>query len=153
MELKYLERIIAKANKVMGKEVAAPLTTKKRKGLKDSSFCGPGRSFPVNDCAHYTAALRLLNRSKFSKSTKDKIRACINSKGKSLKCGGAKKAAAYVKEVGIDVDALINSDIFGTTLALVNDSIVQPDQDLCDCGNGPCNCKPDKPKNPCECDV
>lgn len=28
----------------------AKLSTKQRKSLKSSSFCGPGRSFPVNDC-------------------------------------------------------------------------------------------------------
>ena len=67
MELVFLNQLIDRANKAIGKdkEDAAPLTTKKRKSLPKSSFCGPGRSFPVNDCAHYTAALRLLNRSKY----------------------------------------------------------------------------------------
>ena len=66
----YLDKLIDKAHKAIG----AKLTTKQRKKLKTSTFCGPGRSFPVNDCAHYTAALRLLNRSKFSSSTKARIR-------------------------------------------------------------------------------
>lgn len=66
----------------------ARLTAKQRKKLPSSVFCGPGRSFPVNDCAHYTAALRLLARSK--KGNKDSIRACIIRKGKRLGCPGAK---------------------------------------------------------------
>lgn len=31
----------------------AKLSTSQRKKLKGSSFCGPNRSFPVPDCAHY----------------------------------------------------------------------------------------------------
>ena len=83
------ESIYEKASQAI--ERAKKLTTKQRKALKKSTFCGPGRSFPVNDCAHYTAALRLLNRSKFSSSTKAKIRSCVNAKGKKMGCGGAKK--------------------------------------------------------------
>lgn len=67
------------------------LTTKQRKNLPDSAFCGPGRSFPVPDCAHVTAALRLLGRSDYSKSTKEKIRACVNRKAKALGCNGSNK--------------------------------------------------------------
>jgi hypothetical protein len=114
----YLDEIIEKANEAMGKK----LSTKQRKSLKDSQFCGPGRSFPCNDCAHVTAAKRLLNRSKFSKSTKDKIRACINRKSKSLGCDS--------KEKSFDIDELIKSDIFMETVSLVEDSIKNPNQDL-----------------------
>lgn len=63
----------------------AAISTKKRKSLPDSIFCGPDRSFPVNDCAHYTAALRLLGRYKGS-GDKSKIRACIEREGKKLDC-------------------------------------------------------------------
>lgn len=66
------------------------LTTKQRKSLKTSQFCGPGRSFPVPDCAHVTAAKRLLNRSKYSEETKKKILACVNRKAKSLGCDSSK---------------------------------------------------------------
>ena len=41
--LNTLKGLIAKANRVMGKK----LTTKDRKKLKESTFCGPGKSFPV----------------------------------------------------------------------------------------------------------
>jgi len=65
----------------------AKLSTAARKKLSSKTFCGPGRSFPVNDCAHYTAALRLLSRFKGDKTG---IRACIMRRGRSLGCGGAK---------------------------------------------------------------
>lgn len=66
------------------------LSTKQRKKLKDKVFCGPDRSFPVNDCAHYTAALRLLGRYE-GPGKKSKIKACIERRGKKLGCEGAKK--------------------------------------------------------------
>lgn len=68
----------------------AKLTTKQRASLKASSFCGPGQSFPVNDCSHYSAALRMLPRFK-GEGDKSEIRACIESKGRKLGCPGAKK--------------------------------------------------------------
>ena len=69
----------------------AKLTTKQRKRLKSSTFCGPNRSFPVNDCAHYTAALRLIGRYK-GPGKKSAIRACIMRRGRALGCKGAKKS-------------------------------------------------------------
>lgn len=60
----------------------AKLSTEARNKLPDSAFCGPGRSFPAHDKAHVTAGLRLLNKSDFSQSTKDKIKACLYRKGK-----------------------------------------------------------------------
>lgn len=63
----------------------AKLSSEARKKLPGSAFCGPDRSFPVNDCAHYTAALRLLNRYQ-GPGSKSKIRACIQRKGKRLGC-------------------------------------------------------------------
>jgi len=119
-----LEEAINRANKAI--ENSAALTTKQRKNLKTSQFCGPGRSFPVNDCAHYTAALRLLNRSKFSDSTKAKIRACVNRKGKAMGC--TKKS-----EKSADIDALINSDVFKTTRELVEQSLESKGLDFDDC--------------------
>lgn len=68
----------------------AKLSTEQRKKLKGSTFCGPDRSFPVPDCAHYTAALRLLGRAKLSSDQKARVRACIERRGKSLDCPGAK---------------------------------------------------------------
>lgn len=71
-------------------EEDAKLSTKKRKSLPGSSFCGPNRSFPVNDCAHYTAAKRLIGRYK-GPGDKSAIMSCIERKGKAMGCGGAKK--------------------------------------------------------------
>lgn len=64
----------------------ATLTTKQRSKLKSSSFCGPGRSFPVPDCAHVTAARRLIGRYKGSADTKKRIMSCVNSKAAKLGC-------------------------------------------------------------------
>ena len=61
------------------------LSTAQRKKLKASTFCGPERSFPVPDCAHVTAAKRLIGRYKGS-GDKGKIMACVNRKEKSLNC-------------------------------------------------------------------
>lgn len=58
------------------------LNTEGRKKLDGNVFCGPGRSFPVPDKAHFTAALRLLNRAKVSPETKAKIHSCVMNKGK-----------------------------------------------------------------------
>jgi len=51
----------------------AKLSTAQRKKLSGSTFCGPGRSFPVPDCAHVTAARRLIGRAKVGSATKSKI--------------------------------------------------------------------------------
>jgi hypothetical protein len=64
----------------------AKLSAEQRKGLKSSTFCGPNRSFPVPDCAHVTAAKRLIGRAKASESTKSKIMACVNRKAKGMSC-------------------------------------------------------------------
>lgn len=61
------------------------LTAAQRKKLPASVFCGPDRSFPCNDCDHVYAARRLLGRYK-GPGDKSKIRACIESKAKKLKC-------------------------------------------------------------------
>jgi hypothetical protein len=69
----------------------AKLDAEARKKLGGKSFCGPNRTFPVEDCAHHTAALRLLGRAKISDGAKEKIRACVERKGKTLKCSVASK--------------------------------------------------------------
>ena len=62
------------------------LSTEERNKLPDSAFCGPDRSFPVNDCAHVTAARRLINRSKLSDAAKAKVLACVDKKAKNMSC-------------------------------------------------------------------
>lgn len=69
----------------------AKLTTEKRKKLASSTFCGPGRSFPVPDCAHVTAARRLIGRYK-GEGSKESILACVARKAKALGCDSTKDA-------------------------------------------------------------
>jgi len=61
------------------------LSAAERKALPASAFCGPERSFPVNDCGHVMAAKARLKGYKGSGS-KTKILACINAAAKRLKC-------------------------------------------------------------------
>jgi len=63
----------------------AKLSAKARKGLSSSTFCGPNRSFPVPDCAHVTAARRLVGRYK-GPGSKSTILACVNRKAKRMGC-------------------------------------------------------------------
>ena len=120
-----LDKVIEKAYDVMGKA----LTTKERKKMKKSTFCGPGRSFPIPDCKHVAIAKAYLGRSKFSKATKKKIAACINRKAKQLGCKVTKKAKADI-ELTKDEKSLYNSDIFKSTKELVEKSIKNPEMDL-----------------------
>ena len=105
----------------------------------------PGRSFPVPDCQHVGTAKAYLNRSKFSKSTKQKIAACINRKEKQLGCGKGKPAKAkgeidiinledlggytYAKLTGPE-KKLYRSEVFAETKTLVEESIKNPDMEL-----------------------
>lgn len=62
------------------------ISTKARKAMKTSTFCGPNRSFPVPDCAHVTAARRLIGKYK-GPGDKSKILSCVSRKAKALGCG------------------------------------------------------------------
>ena len=140
MDINILDRLIGRANEA----IAKTLTTKDRKALKKSTFCGPGRSFPVPDCKHVATAKAFLGRSKFSKSTKQKIAACINRKAKQLDCSGDKKAKADLEdyfpkyiELSTEEKMLYSSDIFIETRDLVDRSINDPglelfDDEVCD---------------------
>jgi len=80
------EEMVERINAALEVEVEtedAKLSTEKRKSLPSSSFCGPGRSFPVPDKAHCTAARRLLGTYK-GPGDKTKISACIERKCKAL---------------------------------------------------------------------
>lgn len=103
----------------------AKLSTKQRKGLSSKTFCGPNRSFPVNDCAHYTAALRLIGRYKGS-GDKGRIRSCIMRKGKQMGCSGAKKSDAedlirsLLEDRTTSVDDILRSDEAQTLIDILN---------------------------------
>jgi hypothetical protein len=108
-------------------EESKKLTTKDRKAMKSSTFCGPGKSFPINDCSHYTAGLRLLNRAKFSDTTKAKIKSCIMSKGKKMGCSNKSEKSSYLT---LEMQSLYDSPEFAATKALIEESIKNPDMDL-----------------------
>ncbi|MHA2217655.1 MAG: hypothetical protein ACXADW_14020 [Candidatus Hodarchaeales archaeon] len=118
-----VQEVLDKVNKAIenADEIAKKLTTKDRKKLKSSTFCGPNRSFPVNDCQHASTAKAFLGRSKFSASTKKRIAACINRRAKSLGCKPGKKAKA---------DTLADTEIFKTTRELVDQSLENEGMDL-----------------------
>ena len=59
------------------------LSAEQRKKLSDATFCGPERSFPVPDCAHVTAARRLIDRYE-GPGDKKEIIAHIDRKAKAL---------------------------------------------------------------------
>ncbi len=61
------------------------LSAEKRKGLAKSTFCGPNKSFPVPDCAHVTAARRLIDRYK-GPGDKMEILACVARKISAMGC-------------------------------------------------------------------
>jgi hypothetical protein len=68
----------------------AALSAEEREKLPDSAFCGPNRSFPVNDCAHVTAAMRMISKYKASDEVKGKIMSCIRSKSSKMGCDKSK---------------------------------------------------------------
>lgn len=131
---KEMQDIFERARKAL--DVAKELTTKDRKKLKSTTFCGPNRSFPVPDCKHVAAAKAYLGRSKFSDSTKKKIAACINRKAKQLGCDVSKKAKADLEtmpkfiELSYEQKQLYSSEIFAATKELVEESIKNPGMDL-----------------------
>jgi len=139
-----LKESITKLNEAVknANEVAKKLTTKDRKKLKSSTFCGPNRSFPVPDCKHVGTAKAYLNRSKFSAATKKRIAACINRKAKALGCtpGKPAKAKGFVEysfdNLPADLKKLSKSEIFKTTKELVDSSLENEGMDLdFDCEN------------------
>jgi len=113
-------------------ENAKKLTTKTRKALPNSVFCGPGRSFPCQDCAHVAAAKTYLKRSHFSASTQKKIAACINRKAKALSCGGKTPAKSKGAEEKIDkeLQAVMDSKIFDSTREFVDQSVENEGMEL-----------------------
>lgn len=133
-----LKESIVRVNKSIEKadEVAKKLTTKMRKKLKESTFCGPNRSFPVPDCKHVATAKAYLNRSNFSAATKRKIAACINRKAKALGCTPGKPAKVKgsveysFDNLPEDLKKLADSPVFKTTKKLVDESIENEGMDL-----------------------
>lgn len=107
-------------------EAAKILKKKDRDEMDKRVFCGPGKSFPVNDCDHAAKAKQFLNKAKFSESTKKKIAGCINRRAKALGCSTdtPAKVDKNKKEKGS-----VENDYCELTEALVNFSI-EEDKDL-----------------------
>ncbi len=123
-----LKKAISNVTKAIKKsdEVSKKLTTKDRKKLSKGTFCGPNRSFPVNDCQHAATAKAFLRRAKFSQATKKRIAACINSRAKSMGCKPGKPAKADIELA----DKLVDTEIFKTTIELVDQSIENEGMEL-----------------------
>lgn len=79
----------------MSLEDMPPSGSKKREKMDKRTFCGPNRTFPVDNCDRGATALSMLNwpnvKKKYSDTTRAKIRACVIRKGKTLGCPYAKK--------------------------------------------------------------
>ncbi len=75
----------------------AKLSTAARKKLASSTFCGPQKSFPVPDCAHVTAARRLIGRYK-GPGDKSAILACVARKAKAMGCDSSEDSAKKVQD-------------------------------------------------------
>jgi hypothetical protein len=108
----------------------AKLSSEKRKGLKSSTFCGPGRSFPVPDCAHVTAARRLIGRAKVSDATKSKILSCVSRKAGSLGCGGKKKDSEHIANLS-DSAKILLTDLHKVELFTFEDAKIPADTLSC----------------------
>ena len=78
----------------------AKLSSEQRKKLSSGTFCGPGRSFPVPDCAHVTAAKRLIGKYK-GPGDKNKILACVDRKARAMGCDSKKKVKDTADEVTV----------------------------------------------------
>lgn len=109
----------------------AKLSSEKRKSLSSSTFCGPERSFPVNDCAHYTAALRLLNRYK-GPGDKGRIKACIQRKGQRMGCALSKKDAVQDQPTQYTVESFdhLENDELNTLLTVLADVFKERELDF-----------------------
>lgn len=95
----------------------AKLSTEKRKKLATGTFCGPGRSFPVPDCAHVVAARRLIGRYKGTGS-KSAILSCVARKASSMGCGG--KKADAVTQTPANSDTIQNSSDVQDSITALN---------------------------------
>lgn len=100
----------------------AQLTTEQRNSLAEDVFCGPDRSFPIPDCAHVTAARRLIGRYKGPQSSKDKIMACVNKKAENMKCD---KSDDYVELENKYKDLLEKYSSLEDKLSLILEKLVE----------------------------
>ena len=103
-------------------EEDAKLSAAERKTLKANQFCGPNRSYPVPDCAHVTAAKRLLGKGKLSEATKAKISACVDRHAKSLNCGKSMdKAYLWLRDEAKDFIGRLSDFDLSELMNIVSD--------------------------------
>lgn len=109
----------------------AVLSAEQRKKLKGSSFCGPNRSFPVPDCAHVTAARRLIGRAKLSDSQKKRVLACVSRKARSLGCdkSSSKKDSIVTLTLGDNEYAVADLAGLNKALGQTNAQVIRDDAD------------------------
>lgn len=91
-------------------EEDAKLSTETRKKLAPSTFCGPNKSFPVPDCAHVTAARRLIGRYK-GPGKKESILTCVSKRAKILGCGDKSKDSDQVEQDSFVLSDLSDEDL------------------------------------------
>jgi len=75
----------------------AKLTADSRKKLADSVFCGPNRSYPVNDRAHAKSAMAYAKKNEVETSVVD----CITRKAKRLGCTFEDEVKDTIVEVSL----------------------------------------------------
>lgn len=83
------------------------LSAEARNRLPTDVFCGPDKTFPVPDCAHVTAARRLINQSKLSDDQKKKVLSCVSGKSKSMECEKSKDQSD-IESLQIKYDSAIS---------------------------------------------
>lgn len=103
----------------------AELTSEARSRLPESVFCGPDRSFPIPDCAHVTAAKRLVGRYKGSEGAKAKIMQCVESKASSMNCN---KSKDYLELEARYKEVLDRCELLEEKLNLVVDKLVEKNE-------------------------
>lgn len=96
----------------------AKLSYATRKGLPDSAFCGPDRSFPGQDAAHVRNGLARLNQSKGK--AKGPILACLRGRAKKYGIKVSTKVKDEAKDEIVDTiyDLLLHDATIDDILAL-----------------------------------
>ena len=133
-ELENIKEMAKEYDDHLEEEDAIPedkkLSAEARKGLSAKTFCGPDRSFPVPDCAHVTAAKRLIGRYKGS-GNKARILACVNRKAKSLGCDTGKDSVDVLAELETRLAKLKEErDAFEAKIKSLESEVLEKDNNL-----------------------
>jgi len=99
----------------------AKYTTKQRDNMQPSSFCGPGKSFPVTNRSHVVAARRLIGR--YKGGDKASIMACVNRKAKAMGMGskeGKNENEVFAVFYPITIESRTETDVDYLTPLSIN---------------------------------